>query len=85
MQLIILLLACVVAATVAGGPVLYHCNIFCSKKYAEEIKANNMKKNDDLFKTVVECAEACVDQMNEEMRKRGMEHLVEPNTHIKLD
>ena len=69
----------------AGGRVMHQCNKLCNEKFAEEIKANNKKENEDLVKMIVECVESCMDRVNELLRERGHEDLVEPFTHTEFD
>ncbi|KAK2185699.1 hypothetical protein NP493_226g05003 [Ridgeia piscesae] len=82
---VLLLLACVLAVSVSGGRVLYQCNKFCADKFKEEIIANNMQKNDDLVKKVIQCTDHCIDQLNERLRERGLEQFIEPNEHMEFE
>ena len=60
------------------------CNKLCSEKYAEVIKANN-KENEYLVKVVLECVESCMKKVNELLRERGHEDLVEPFTRTESE
>ena len=70
--------AAVVLHTGAGRDgVYYRCNRICTKKYADEVKANNMELNDELMVKIVRCLYQCMHQINEKLREMGREDLVE--------
>ena len=86
LQLVLLLVSAAVRTARDSGAgrdgVYFKCNGACIMKYADELKTNNMELNDELLLQITRCIYQCMQGVNEKLREKGREDLVESTAFV---